>query len=49
MKSEEHNEVVQFLVKKSKEKDPEPKKHVDNVDKEEIEELTKKIKEKIKV
>jgi len=49
MANEEHEEVVKFLVKKSEEKDPEPQKHVDNVDKEEIEELTKKIKERIKV
>lgn len=48
-KSEEHEEFVKFLLKKSEEKDPEPKTRLDNVDKEEIEVLTKKIKEKIKV
>lgn len=45
----DHEEVVKFLLKKSEEKDPEPQKHIENVDKEEIEALTKKIKERIKV
>jgi len=49
MENEEHSEVVKFLVKKSEEKDPDPQKHVDDVDRDEIEVLTKKIKEKIKV
>ncbi|MBU4502009.1 MAG: hypothetical protein KKA79_05420 [Nanoarchaeota archaeon] len=49
MANEEHSEVVNFLLKKSEEKDPEPQRHKDDVDKEEIEELTKKIKERIKV
>lgn len=48
-KKETHEEVVKFLVKKSEEKDSEPQRHVENVDKEEIEALTKKIKERIKV
>ncbi len=47
--SKEHSEVVNFLLKKSERKDPEPTKHVDNVDPAEIEELTKKIQERIKV
>ena len=47
--SKEQAEVVSFLLRKSKEKDKEPQKHVDNVDKDEIEELTKRIKERIKV
>lgn len=49
MSKEEHSEVIKFLVKKSQEKDPEPQRYVENIDKEEIEEITKKIKEKIKV
>ena len=47
--TEEHQSFVDFLVKKSEEKDPDPQKHVEDVDKEEIEELTKQIKERIKV
>lgn len=45
----EHEEIVKFLLKKSEQKDPEPRRHVENVNKEEIEALTKKIKERIKV
>ncbi|MBL7100379.1 MAG: hypothetical protein ISS23_00320 [Nanoarchaeota archaeon] len=47
--TEEQQDVVNFLLKKSKKKDSETQKHVEDVDKEEIEELTRKIKEKIKV
>lgn len=46
---QEHAEITKFLLKKSEEKDPESKKYVENVDKEEIESLAKKIKERIKV
>lgn len=46
---EEHEETVKFLVRKSEQKDPEPRRHVENVNVEEIEALTKKIKERIKV
>lgn len=46
---EEHEEIVKFLLKKSEQKDHEPKRHVENVSREEIEALTKKIKERIKV
>lgn len=47
--NEEHKAVTDFLLKKSKEKDPEPQSHVDNVDREEIKDLVKKLKDKIKV
>jgi len=46
---ENHDAVVDFLLKKSKEKDPEPQKHVDNVNEDEIKEFVKRIKDKIKV
>lgn len=44
----EQQEVVKFLLKKSEQKDPLPKKHVDNVDVKEVEALTKKIKDRIR-
>lgn len=44
-----HKDVVEYLLKKSEKKDPLPKAHEDDVNVEEIEALTKKIKEKIKV
>ncbi len=44
-----HKEIVDYLLKKSEKKDSLPKPHVDNVKVEEIEALTKKIKERIKV
>ena len=47
--SEEHDKFVKFLLKKSEEKDPKPQKDDNNVDMKEIEALTKKIKEKLKV
>ncbi|MDP2909392.1 MAG: hypothetical protein Q8N77_06330 [Nanoarchaeota archaeon] len=44
----EHQEVVDYLVKKSQQKDLEPQRHVDNVSIEETEALVKKIKDKIR-
>jgi len=44
-----HKDVVDYLVKKSEKKDALPQAHVDNVNVAEIEALTKKIKDKIKI
>lgn len=44
-----NKEMVDYLLKKSEQKDSLPQAHVDNTKVEEIEALTKKIKEKIKV
>ncbi len=44
-----HKDVVDYLLKKSEKKDPLPQAHVDNVSVEEVEALTKKIKDRIKV
>lgn len=44
-----HKDVVDYLLKKSEQKDTLPQAHVDNLNIEEVEALTKKIKEKIKV